>query len=241
MGTDPETLQVDGLRDTITLLLCSEDPVTIRAVARLVAPCPAFRLVIAHSLIRARQHLRYGQVGVLLVDSGARFGAKAILLVNECHYWLPMVILSRTRRSGPVEPSVWTYLGVEREPADPGPWSLLSVCRVTESRRLLAWLQVKGILSRLVSRVPALRFRRAIQLLFAENPRTVQRWCSLAGIPPRTLQREAAACTTLTLKRLLKLYHAYRTCFAATPSLPDQNAGSIETYRIECTRLSVQG
>jgi AraC-like DNA-binding protein len=238
MKYELENILVDCLRGTLNVLFCGDAAASNQSVERQIRRLSIYNLFVANSSSRADQLARQVQSwNVMVVGADCSFDEECLALAAEHPRWVPVIQLIDPHsprmpyHSSDTIPAS-SDKSEEAKPANGSthPHCMITTCAVDNPRKLSSLIQMKAIQNRLLAGMPTGMVRLAMEVLFRENPLTVDEWCTTMGISPRKFQREFKRFTSLTPKKIVALYHAYRIAFDALDGRKQAQAGIIPAY-----------
>ncbi|MBD3392275.1 MAG: hypothetical protein GF418_09425 [Chitinivibrionales bacterium] len=235
-----ETVLVDCLRDTLHVMLCSGSSETVRAVGRSLKQGALFSLFKAKSPQTMEELL--GQVHawhVVVIDEQCQFAPDFLALARGCRGWLPVIALTNSwsiKSISSARPASGADMagesaggGLQIEVIEEQP---VATCPISNPRQLLHHVQEWSIKRKLVSKPLNGLAAKAMDILFRENPLSVDDWSSVLAVKPRRFQREFKLFTDLSPKKILALYHAYRIAFSVVDEHNNREKGVISAYLV---------
>ncbi|MBD3317759.1 MAG: hypothetical protein GF344_18380 [Chitinivibrionales bacterium] len=242
-----ENLLVDCLRHTLNIMLCTDSAAAGKPVERLIKPFTPFRLYIARTVERVAHLFRQiRNWNAMIVGPNCTFEETCITLASENPRWVPVISVADTSVSnilqGP-QPSLKVSIRTKNDDIqpqsvqDPSANTIIT-SSLHDSHRLFSIIQKSAIQTRLLTSIPTGVAKEAIEVLFRDNPLNVEEWTSSMAIPPRTFQRELKNYSSLTPKKQVALYHAYRIAFDFLGDRERRRRGIIPAYIVDAEAKS---
>jgi len=229
MKTRLEKILVDCLCDTLNVMLCSESPGIINAIESVIQPYPFFAFFKAGSAECMRTCIR--QVNswhCLIIDSRCSFTDEFLSVAREFPLWIPVIILAdylseeflrlhgisveqdaaSSFQNITINDTRYDYLKLAKEK------KCVTVYPFKSIKNLLPLIQAECLKKKLMQRlIPDGVVERSLDILFKQNPLSVDEWSLVLDSTPRKFQRMFKNYTFYSPKKLLALYHAYRIAF----------------------------
>jgi hypothetical protein len=99
--------------------------------------------------------------------------------------------------------------------------------------QLMQLLQVWCIKRKLFTLPPSGMVADAVEVLFRENPFSVNAWAEILQTTQRKFQRQFKLFTELSPKKFLALYHAYRIAFSLVDERGECRRGVVSAYVLD--------
>jgi hypothetical protein len=241
-----ENVLVDFLSKTLHIMLCSESSGTICTIYSLIDHYPMFSFSKARSSEAMKSYFR--QVPAwhcLILDSRCNFCDDFFLAVKEFPLWVPVIMLADYVSEGSMR---MHGLSVSRDsihdvrnlvlydnPSHRATLYLdnkrIIVSPLRSFRQLYPVIHRESITKKLVQKLmPEGLIRMAMDILFTQNPVTVEEWSSIIDSTSRKFQRMFKNYTFFSPKKFIALYHAYRIAFETAGREKDYTKGIISAY-----------
>ena len=244
-----ENVLIDCLNDTLHIMLCSESSGTICTINSLIDRYPMFNFLKARSSDAMKLYFR--QIPTwhcLILDSRCGFSEDFFAVMRELPLWVPIIVLADylsedylrmyslsadTNNSDDTQnftfndnPSDKKTLLLEKRK--------VIVFPLRSFKNLFPMLQVESIKKKLMQKsMPDGFALEALEVLFAQNPITVEEWSSTLDSTPRKFQRMFKNFTYYSPKKLIALYHAYRIAFETIGRDEEYGKGIISAYVLD--------
>lgn len=241
MKYDLENILVDCLRNTLNVMLCTDSSNANQAVERLIRRVPVYNLFVAKSSARGAQLIQQVRSwNAIVIGPNCSFEDECIAWASDHPRWVPVIKLTdplcfatpgATKRN--TAAASWQGIdgtGQDVEENEDHSADAITTCSTDNIRKVLSLIQMKAIQNRLLTGMPTGIARLAMEVLFRENPLTVDEWSTSMGISPRKFQRELKDFTALTPKKIVALYHAYRIAFDTVEDRKQAQMGVVPAY-----------
>lgn len=237
-----ENTLVACLCNTLQIMLCSESPDTVHSVKTLLKRYPLFNLTKIGTLIKLHEEIsRTQEWHTVIIDGNCSF-SKELFSCLKGLSWMPIIVLRDSlskeilqymetffdNQDYAILEDVTKYMVTKRKRRN------ISVCPLSNLARLLPMIQETSIKKKLISRIiPVDLTEDAIDVLFQQNPLTVEEWATILNVSPRKLQRALKQFTGYSPKKVITLYHAYQIAFNKFDRLNDENQGTNSSYVVD--------
>lgn len=240
-----ENILVDCLCDTLHVMLCSESSGVVCTVNSLIERYPLFNFMKARSKDAMELYFRkIPSWHCLIIDSRSSFSSDFYTLVQELPYWVPIIVLSDIitdeylSSHNMYRNEYNTIIMQTKTQRDTKKGDLIkknvTQCSFNSFKRLFPELQLNCIKKKLMAKMmPDGPVDGALNVLFNQNPLTVEDWSVVLDSTPRKLQRMFKQHTDYSPKKLIALYHAYRIAFTTLDKQEDFCKGVISTYILD--------
>ena len=244
-----ENVLIDCLNDTLHIMLCSESSGAICTINSLIERYSMFNFVKARSADAMWFYFR--QIPAwhcLILDSRCGFSEDFFAVMRESPLWVPIIVLADylsedylrmhgfkedTKNSNDTQgvnfndnPTVIKTLLLEKRKVIVSP--------LRSFKNLFPMLLVESIKKKLMQKVMPDGFAlKAMDVLFDQNPITVEEWSSILDSTPRKFQRMFKNYTYYSPKKLIALYHAYRIAFETVGKNEEYGKGVISAYILD--------
>lgn len=240
-----EKILVDCLCDTLHVMLCSESSGAICTINSLVSRYSLFNFLKARS--PEAMQLYFRQIPTwhcLIIDSRCTFSEEFFSFVRELPCWVPIIVLadslsedflrihgmSVNNNDCIVIQNVSQYSNIKLETDKKS----VTVCSLRSFKKLFPMLQLQSIRKKLMPKMmPEELVQKALDVLFNQNPLTVEDWSAILGSTPRKFQRMFKHYTSYSPKKLIALYHAYRIAFETMGRHEEVGKGVISAYILD--------
>lgn len=240
-----EKILVECLCDTLHVMLCSDSSGTICTINSLVGRYPLFNFLKARSPDAMRLYFR--QIPTwhcLIFDSRCTFAEEFFITIKHLPLWAPIIMLADSisddyMRLHNMIAETNDYITIRNGiQDDSGIYNVrkkcIIICPIKSFIKLFPLLQLHTIRKKLMpNRMPEGMVLKALNVLFARNPLTVEDWSIMLGSTPRKFQRMFRHYTNYSPKKLIALYHAYRIAFETMGKHEDYGKSIISAYILD--------
>lgn len=245
MKTRLENILVDCLCDTLHVMLCSESSGAVCTINSLIGRYPLFNFLKARSCDAMKLYFRQIQAWHCLVfDSRCTFSEEFFTTVRNIPFWVPVILLADSvsedylRTHGMTVESNGNIVINSGSPDGKADHTThkkcVIVCPLRSFKRLFPMIQLHSIRKKLMpNMLPEELVQKAIDLLFRQNPLTVEEWSATLESTPRKFQRMFKQYTNYSPKKLIALYHAYRIAFETMGRHEELGKGLFSAYILD--------
>ncbi len=245
MKTRLENILVDCLCDTLHVMLCSESTGAVCTINSLIGRYPLFNFLKARSCDAMKLYLRQiPSWECLVVDSRCTFSEEFFSTVKKIPFWVPIILLADSvsedylRIHGMTLESNGNIVLANGSPDEKGDQGIdkkcVTVCPLRSFKRLFPMIQLQSIRKKIMPKMlPEELVQNAIDVLFKQNPLTVEDWSATLGSTPRKFQRMFKNYTNYSPKKLITLYHAYRIAFETMGKHEELGKGVFSAYILD--------
>ncbi len=238
-----ENTLITCLCNTLQVMLCSESPGAIHKVNTLLKKYPLFNLSKISSAEKIpKEFNKTPKWHSLIIDGNCTFSKEFFASLKTLPSWVPIIVL-RDNLSKEILQYLETYFNSQDYVIldDVSKYMIrktkkrnISVCQLSNEEKLLSMLQKLSIKKKLLPRaMPVDMIENAIDVLFQQNPLSVEEWVAILNVSPRKLQRTLKQFTGYSPKKVITLYHAYQIAFNKFDGLNDSNHRTDASYIVD--------
>lgn len=240
-----ESILVDCLCDTLHVMLCSESSGAICTINSLIGRYPLFNFLKARSPDAMKLYFRQIPAWQCLIfDSRCSFSEEFFSTIKNLPLWVPIIMLADSvsddyMRIHNMIAETNDYITLKNGTQNDSSNSAVGkkciiVCPIRSFKKLFPMLQLHSIRKKLMPKMmPEGLVQKAINVLFTQNPLTVEDWSIILGSTPRKFQRMFKHYTNYSPKKLIALYHAYRIAFETMGRHEEYGKGVISAYILD--------
>lgn len=232
-----ENILVDCLCDTLHVMLCSESSGAICTINSLISRYPLFNFLKARTADAMKLYFRQIPPWHCLIhDSRCSFSEEFFTTVKNLPFWVPVILLADSLSDDYMRIhdmiAETDEFGTQKENSSSAhSKKSIIVCPLRSFKRLFPVIQLQSIRKKLISKMmPDGAVQKALDVLFSQNPLTVEKWSAVLDSTPRKFQRMFKNYTNYSPKKLIALYHAYRIAFETMGRHEEQSKGVISAY-----------
>lgn len=232
-----ENVLVNCLQGTLNIMIYSDSPLFMRSSERMLSGYTIYNLFKAKSTDEF--DFLFRQVNswhAFIVDEQCQSLDECLQRVNENSRWIPVILLVEpfsSNSSSVASEKARKKNNIDSDGIEMYECKVAASCPINKRQSFLQTLQMLSIERKLFSDKPNGLIQNAVEVLFNSNPYCVGSWASVLHSTQRKFQRQLKQFTSLSPKKLLALYHAYRIAFEILSEQDDHKKGVIPAYVID--------
>lgn len=216
-----EEALTDWLTDSLNVLVCTKSSHITTSILSTIGKYPAFKIHRASTESTLNMYLKQNTIwNCIIIDNDISFAADFIDNIKLLSKWVPVVLLENSNTNGTLEDwcvdevglNKYNYLNAKNKSRG----CIIEICEKNSVNELLSILLSNSLKKLFFTNVPDNDLNVLINVLYKKNPISVMEWAQYLDITPRKMQRLLKCYTTMTPKKMICIYHAFRMVLALT-------------------------
>lgn len=240
MSQPMEEMLSDWLSDTLNIMVCTESTNVSSSIISYIGRYPSFKL---HRTSTEKMLDLYFSQDIewhsIIIDGQLSFTDKVFQYISAFPSWTPVILLAEEKPTDILsewcieENSENKYSYFDKENRNIG--SIIETCKRRDFPKLLSVILSNSLKKQFFLSVPNNEIHEAVNILYKENPLSVEEWAKIYGVATRKMQRILRPFAFATPKKLLNIYHAYRMVFAEVDNSGNLNCEVFKSHKLDKT------